>query len=85
MVKRSVVNSVYNGETCLRQCLDFVCGQIFEGIESICVDGWFGIFQKMLKECGRKASRFRLRGQENPYIVANRRKVRRCYYTECLR
>lgn len=68
MIKVSVVITIYNGETYLRQCLDSVCSQTLKDIEIICVDdGSTDSSWDILESYRAKDNRFKLYRQQNLY------------------
>lgn len=64
--KVSVILPVYNGETCLRQCLESIVSQTLKEIEIICVnDGSTDGTRNILAEYAGKDSRIHIVDQEN--------------------
>lgn len=73
-VKVSVVIPVYNGEACLRQCLDSVGGQTLTDLEIICVDdGSTDGTPAMLAQYAAQDPRFQIITQPNagPGVARN--------------
>ncbi len=69
----SVVMPVYNGEGCLRECLDSLCSQTLRDIEIICVDdGSTDGSLAILDEYASKDSRIRVIAQQNAGAAAAR-------------
>ena len=71
----SVVMPVYNGEDCLRECLDSICAQTLRDIEIICVDdGSSDGSLAILDEYASKDKRIRVIAQPNSGAAAARNK-----------
>ena len=71
----SVVMPVYNGEGCLRECLDSVCAQTLRDIEIICVDdGSSDGSLAILDEYAAKDSRVKVIAQPNSGAAVARNK-----------
>lgn len=71
----SVVMPVYNGVSCLRECLDSVCAQTLRDIEIICVDdGSTDGSLAILDEYAAKDSRVRVIAQPNSGAAVARNK-----------